>query len=124
MPDQSFPAYRRLLTSSEFDTVFKDNHVRVSSPEFLVLAALTNLPASRLGMVIGKKNTNQANDRNKIKRAIRETFRKNFPHQPSVDVVIVSRKAVDPEFPTKLNTILDEIWSELSRKISTKVDNG
>ena len=105
MPDQSFPAYRRLLTSSEFDTVFKDNHVRVSSPEFLVLAALTNLPASRLGMVIGKKNTNQANDRNKIKRAIRETFRKNFPHQPSVDVVIVSRKAVDPEFPTKLNTI-------------------
>ena len=124
MPDQSFPAYRRLLTSSEFDTVFKDNHVRVSSPEFLVLAALTNLPASRLGMVIGKKNTNQANDRNKIKRAIRETFRKNFPHQPSVDDVIVSRKAVDPEFPTKLNTILDEIWSKLSRKISTKVDNG
>ncbi|MDG1206171.1 MAG: ribonuclease P protein component [Pseudomonadales bacterium] len=124
MIDQSLPAYRRLLTSPEFDAVFKDNHIRVSSPEFLVLAALTSFPASRLGMVIGKKNTNQANDRNKIKRAIRETFRKNFPHQPAVDVVIVSRKAVDPELPKILNAKLDEIWSKLSKKISTKVRDG
>ena len=124
MTDQSFPAYRRLLTSPEFDAVFKNNQIRVSSPEFLVLAATTSLPMSRVGMVIGKKNTNQANNRNKIKRTIRETFRKNFPHQPAVDVVIVSRKAVDPSSPKKLNAILNGIWSKLSTKISTKVRDG
>jgi ribonuclease P protein component len=116
MTGQRFPSHRRILTSKEFDAVFKGSNYRVSCAEFLILAIENRYPKSRIGMVIGKKNTSRAVDRNHIKRRIRETFRTVFTANCSVDVVIVSRSGVNRVKGAELTTLLTHLWRKLEHK--------
>ena len=49
---------------------------------------------ARLGLVVGKKLLKRAVDRNRVKRVIREQFRRLRPQLPPVDLVV--RLAVKP----------------------------
>ena len=73
---QSFSKENRILSSKEFSAVFDRAQYRVGCSEFLVLAIDSSLPSTRMGMVVGKKNTRLAVNRNKIKRIFRESYRK------------------------------------------------
>jgi ribonuclease P protein component len=76
MTGQGFPPHYRLHESREFDAVFKANTYRVSGPQILLLGIENHLEYSRLGMVVGKKSAAKSVQRSRIKRAIRESFRK------------------------------------------------
>ena len=50
---------------------------------------------ARLGMVIGKKHARRASDRNRLRRMLRERFRRMT--LPAVDVIVLAR----PIFPKR-----------------------
>lgn len=112
MPNCKFSKNDRLLSSSDFQQVFKRNCLRVSSPHILILAMLNDRQSSRLGLVIGKKNVQLAVDRNKVKRVIRETFRKNT-FKISLDIIVLARRGVGCLNSEQLNLLLNQSWCRL-----------
>ena len=45
----------------------------------------------RLGIIIAKKNVKLAVERNRLKRQLRETFRKQRQVLPSLDIVLLAK---------------------------------
>lgn len=89
MATQELPSSRRIINSKDFDAVFKKNQYRVSTPEFLFLARKNLLQQKRLGMVVSKRITPLAVKRNKMKRLIREVFRRT--EIGYLDIVVINR---------------------------------
>ena len=81
-----------------------------------MLVKKTNYENSRLGLVIAKKNLPLAAQRNKLKRIVRETFRKNRFSQ-SVDVVFLAQKEIEKYSLSDLNEMLVKAWSNLQKKL-------
>ncbi len=116
MTSHGFPSSRRLHHTREFDHVFNRNRFRVSTREFLILAVPNETNESRLGMVIGKKVSPRAVDRNRVKRIVREVFRTT--EIPAVDIVVLARRpAVD-----RPGRILSELLSKTFVAIGEKYD--
>jgi ribonuclease P protein component len=74
------------------------------------------LNRGRLGMVIGKKSIKLATRRNRVKRALRESFRQHF-HSSSVDLVVVARNGVSVEHKSLLNEQIASLMQKLQQKI-------
>jgi ribonuclease P protein component len=119
MADQGFPATKRILDSKDFDAVFKNNQYRVSTPEFLLLAKGNQLEEKRLGMVVSKRITSLSVDRNRLKRSIREVFRKT--EIISLDIVVLTRARVNLLKNTELMETLTRSFLSLSNQ---SADNG
>ena len=81
-----------------------------------MLVKKTNYENSRLGLVIAKKNLPLAAQRNKLKRIVRETFRKNRFSQ-SVDVVFLAQKEIVRYSFSDLNEMVAKAWSDLQKKL-------
>ena len=122
MPDHKFTRNDRLLSSSDFQQVFKNNSFRVSNPDLLILAMLNGNQNSRLGLVIGKKNVPSAVGRNKVKRAIRETFRKNTFKIP-LDIIVIARQGVGILSSEQLNLLLNQSWCRLRDRSNKAKEN-
>jgi len=78
----------RLHTAAEFRRVFRQG-LRLDGPLFLLLAARNRSERGRLGLVAGKR-LGSAAQRNRMKRLLREGFRRNKPHG-GYDLVIVPK---------------------------------
>ena len=82
-----FARDRRLLRRREFDAVFGRPTMRLSVPPLWLAARPSDADAARLGLVVGKKVLRRAVDRNRAKRAIRESFRLT-QGLPPLDIVV------------------------------------
>ena len=126
MISQSFSKENRILNSKEFSDVFDRAQYRVGCSEFLVLAIDSSLSSSRMGMVVGKKNTRLAVNRNKSKRIFRESFRKiaiSMFSKDCLDIVIITRPGVIKCSSEELFGQLSTVWLKLREKVS-KVRNS
>ncbi|MGA1372850.1 MAG: ribonuclease P protein component [Pseudomonadales bacterium] len=85
---ESFPSRARLTKPSEFDRAFKAAEKRLRSGPLRVLVIRNDADCPRLGLVVGKRHLKRAVDRNRIKRVVREAFRKHRSSLPSIDVVV------------------------------------
>jgi ribonuclease P protein component len=121
MVDQDFPASRRLLTSAEFDAVFKKNQAKVSTPEFLFLATRNQQSQSRLGMVVSKKNTPLAVGRNQLKRLIREVFRKT--RMQPIDIVVLPRTGANKLSKHALTTVLEKSFEKVMTRLDVEANS-
>ena len=65
---------------------------------------------ARLGLVVGKKAVSKATERNRIKRVIREHFRKAGAEMPAVDLVV---RVVAPVDRLQLHRHMDRLLTEL-----------
>jgi ribonuclease P protein component len=115
VPIFSFKKTQRLLNASDYKQVFDHNMVKVANPSLLVLAKPTDGLPSRLGLVVAKKNIPTAVQRNRIKRAARETFRKR-QFQTPLDVVFLARQGADKLSTQKLTSIIDKSWAKLDSR--------
>jgi len=114
--DQSFPKSVRLLTSSQYSGVFDNVDIRASSRHFLILARQST-QATRLGIIVAKKNVRFAVHRNRLKRLLRESFRLRKQSLPESDVVFLAKKGAGNLTNQECLTELDYIWNKFTRKM-------
>lgn len=87
--DEALPRKRRICHKRDFKQVFTQGR-RVSEPALRLVFCRSDRPYSRLGLAVSRKVSKRAVDRNRIKRSLREIFRRNPDAIPdSIDVVAV-----------------------------------
>ena len=120
---QSFPRCARLTRPSEFRWVFAQAS-RVSDQAFTVLArprpeGSTATIGPRLGLAIAKKCAKRAVSRQRVKRLVRESFRKAQHELPDVDIVVMCRPPVTQMTNRQVYDALDKLWQRLKRQCAT-----
>jgi ribonuclease P protein component len=104
---QRFRGADRLKKRYEFRQVQLSGR-RIHTPHFLLVVRPNALPNTRLGITVTKK-VGTAVQRNRIKRVVREVFRRNrqlFP--PSHDIVFIAKRDAQ-------NLSYDSLLGELRR---------
>jgi ribonuclease P protein component len=100
------------LDRKSFKKVLEEG--KTISTSFLVLKYLEqDLPYFRLGILITKKVSKKATERNKIKRRIREIVRLNLPETPkNLDMVFIVIPGIKNDFQVLKEKVL-KIFSKL-----------
>lgn len=113
MSDQRFRRIERLRRPADFQQVYAARRSVAAGP--LVAYALANgRPHNRLGLSVSKKVGN-AVVRNRVKRLLREAFRRTKSDAPAgYDVVIVARSADLPP----LSQLLDDLPRVIRKAIA------
>ena len=117
-PDFSFQKNKRLLDKNAFSNVFNGQPVKAGVSSGTALTVPSIHAESRLGVIVAKKNVRRANQRNRVKRVVREYFRLNPLPEPT-DLVFLARHGVADKSNAELRTDLAVIWKKLSKKITT-----
>lgn len=86
-----FPRQVRVRARAEFDRAFQQGR-RTASPLFS-LHFVAGPPPARLGLAVSRKVDPHAVGRNRIKRVLRDAFRRLRPQLAAGDYVVVARKA-------------------------------
>jgi ribonuclease P protein component len=107
-----FPREHRLTRRAEFERVLRQRTIRVASGAFVAIALPNASNSARLGMIIGKRQLPRAVDRNRVKRVVRESFRRIRVALPPIDVVV---QLTSKGRTVDASSALDEIWQRLSR---------
>ncbi|HET9843753.1 MAG TPA: ribonuclease P protein component [Gammaproteobacteria bacterium] len=105
-----FPRYRRLLKPDEFKRVF-GKAKKVASGPFIILACPNQREYPRLGVVLSKKKIPKAVQRNRIRRLIRECFRKQTA-LGGVDFVVLPKPGIDVLSNAQLEKGLLREWQQ------------
>ena len=114
MTCQSFSRESKLVEASQFKRVFDENERRASCQHALVLSLPNAQKHSRLGLVVAKKHVKHANQRNRVKRVVREHFRQT-PLNQNRDVVFLARKGIADLDNQQIRSLLDDLWGKLNR---------
>jgi ribonuclease P protein component len=108
----AFPKSSRLLDSAAYSNVFDGCEYKASSGIGTLLSVTTALPCSRIGIVVAKRQVKQANQRNQVKRLVREDFRlRSF--QQSSEYVFLARHPCSELNKAQFAHELDRLWQKL-----------
>ena len=111
----NFPRELRLLTPAQFKSVFS-NPIKASSAEITLLAIPNTEQHPRMGLTVAKRYVKRANQRNRIKRVIRDSFRLNQHDIPHLDIVVLVRNGVMEMENAEINKLIEKLWRKLSRR--------
>lgn len=114
---QDFGKVLRLLKAGDFKRVFDRACFRLSSPGFVILARSQPWSMPRLGLVMSKRNSRRAVDRNRIKRIVRESFRQHCHDLGGYDFVVMSRSGTRHITNAELHTQLQALWDDARSRI-------
>lgn len=106
-----------MLTPAQFKTVFT-NPIKASSAEITLLAVPNEMQRPRLGLTVAKRHVKRANQRNRIKRVIRDSFRLNQHDLPPLDIVVLVRGGVLDMDNEQLRKLVEKLWRKLSRRFN------
>ena len=113
-----FPRNVRVRARAEFDRAFQQG-LRTASPLFS-LHFVAGPPPARLGLAVSRKVDPHAVGRNRIKRVLRDAFRRLRPQLADGDYVVVARRAAaDTE-----NKALREGFTSLLQRAGTLPQAG
>ena len=118
MPASGFSKNSRLLKAADYKAVFDGTQFNVSCRHFLVLAVSNELSRSRLGLVVAKKNIPGAVQRNRIKRHVRESFRRGPVLARPLDLVVLVRKDADKLSDSQLSQQISALFQDLNIKLT------
>ena len=82
---------------------------------FTVLYRESDGGAARLGLAISKKHCKLATRRNRLKRLIRESFRRNRPRLAGLDIVVINHPAAGGATNDAIAASLEKHWQRCSR---------
>ena len=106
----------RLLKRSEFIELSK-NGKRIQNRHFIVIYSPSRVQRTRLGITASRR-VGKANERNKIKRRIREFFRQNRHNISGFwDINIIVRKHATCLTSDQVNGSLKDLFSEIQGHI-------
>lgn len=104
-----------MLTPAQFKSVFT-NPIKASSAEITLLAIPNEEKHPRIGLTVAKRFVKRANQRNRIKRVIRDNFRLHQHDLPPVDIVVLVRNGVLEMENEQLHKLIEKLWRKLSRR--------
>jgi ribonuclease P protein component len=87
----SFPKDLKIRKTSQYEEIFGKSK-KLNGEHFRILYVRNPLGYPRLGIVVGKRSVPGSVERNRVKRVLREVFRRNKPFFGSMDLVIVAKK--------------------------------
>lgn len=109
-----FQKASRLLDAADFGRVF-EKATRSRDELFTVFYRRNDEDVARLGLAISKKLCRYATARNRIKRAIRESFRQQQPILAGLDVVVINRRAAASADNPTMEASLDRHWQRCEK---------
>ena len=105
---------RSIPSKEGFSKIFSSPDKRHSAGGLLVLSKNNELPYSRIGVAIRKKDFKLATTRNRIKRKIKGSFSSKVLELQKKDyVVLVKKQALDKE--GCLNKDLEFLWDKFKK---------
>lgn len=119
MPNLTFPREVRILTSEDYNQVFK-KPVRASANGMLILACKNDNDRPRLGLIVPKKVLKRAVWRNRVKRLVRESFRHTQDSLPNADLVFLARPGIGDISNQDLSSTLNRLWAQISRQLGNQ----
>ncbi|HRI70473.1 MAG TPA: ribonuclease P protein component [Polyangium sp.] len=121
---ETLPRSRRLLRREDFLRI-QEEGVRVSTRHLLLLLEpRSDGGPTRLGIVASRK-VGGAVQRNRAKRLLRETFRRNSKHFPAnVNLVVIVRPGVDVLSQSDVEAEIASVASLLRKRASGKTTPG
>ena len=118
MPGQAFQRDLRLLTAKQYSHVFSDAR-RFGNHAFTLLVRVNDQAHPRLGLAIAKKSAKRAVDRNRIKRLLRESFRKKQHQLPPIDIIAMCRPAAVKLTNDQILEQLEKQWLYMQKKLNS-----
>lgn len=123
---ETFDKRSRLSGPNDFKRVFDKGQLKVSDKHTLILGYTSNAiqpKRARLGIVVAKKNVARACERNRLKRLIREQFRKAFKDNVlEIDLVVLVRRSSiqldNRRYAQSLIALFDKVKKQ-SNKLAT-----
>jgi len=109
----SFSRSFRLTKPAEFAHVF-DKAQRSADRCFTVLYRENALETARLGFAVAKKRIPAAVGRNRIRRIVRESFRKYRRTLGNFDIIILAQSAATTATNAELAASLERHWDRLN----------
>ena len=112
---EGFPRRLRLLEAEAFRKVF-GSRCKVHDRNLGVLAARNAIGYPRLGLAISRRCVRSAVQRNRLRRLVRESFRRHQRLLGGLDVVVTSRTGVAERSNQEIAATLQRCWVELARR--------
>jgi ribonuclease P protein component len=109
--DERFTPGSRLADAAAFSRVFKKAQ-RSRDKWFTVLYRANEENEARLGLAIAKKHCHLATGRNRIKRVVRESFRRHRAELAGLDIVVLNRPEATQADSRLLFTCLEKHWQK------------
>ena len=75
--------------------------------------------SDEIGITLAKKCIRKANQRNRIKRLIRESFRHRTQQLPNIDIVVVGKTGADNLTNDEIYAVLDKLWKKLAKRCNS-----
>jgi len=86
------------------------------TPHFACHVAPNAAGGARLGLAVSRKVSKHAVQRNRIKRVIRESFRRHRALLGATDYVVVAKQDAAAQGSAKLRAQLDAMWRKAEQK--------
>jgi ribonuclease P protein component len=112
---QRFTRPQRLLKAAAFGAVYA-RRLRVVDDNFAVNALPNDLGHARLGLSIGGKAVGNSVARNRVKRQVRESFRRAAGELGGIDVVVGARNGARTAHNAQLRESLDGLWKKIRER--------
>lgn len=100
------------MRAADFDNVFK-NGQRSADRYFTILFRPNALNHPRLGFAISKQKVRLAVGRNRLRRLVRENFRRRASGLPPVDMVVLARDPTRSAANGEIVTSLEKHWARI-----------
>ena len=107
-----FSRAARLVSKHDFKFVF-DKPRKVYSKHLQILYRTNTLLHARLGIIVAKQIMRLAVDRNRIRRIVRESFRRHQTTLSGVDIVVMLKSVRDLE-SSLLRDEIDKLWCSIT----------
>lgn len=111
----TFTPAQHLVHKTQFDAVYQRGS-KLGDSCFLILFQPNGLNMARLGLSVSSRTVGNAVNRNRIKRAIRESFRTHASTLPAVDIVVNTRPGARDASNQVLAERLVQHWHNLVKR--------
>ncbi len=116
-PDQRFPRSCRLTSRRQFLSVYTNGR-RIGTPAFTLFGLPNDLGHCRLGLTVPRR-VGGAVRRNRVKRVLREAFRRNrWRLEPALDLIVNAHPPIVECTALQLEREFMSSFARLARRIS------
>lgn len=112
---ESFSRSSRLTSAGDFKQVFQNN-IRVSDDCFTILVGKQQGLVARIGFAVAKKQIKSAVERNRLKRIIRESFRRHQIELPNTGIVFMVRCKILQLDNAQIFARLEKHWRKVIKQ--------